>query len=61
MTPSVSVPMRIKWVPNLGWGSPPCSAGGGSLQAEGKAPIAEKAASETWLIAQATRNASGSC
>ena len=61
MTPSVSVPGRMKWPPSLGWGSPPCSAGGGSLQAEEMALIAEKEASVTWPTASATRNANGSC
>ena len=61
MTLSVSVPGRMKWQLCWALGSPPCSAGGGSLQAEEMALIAEKEASVTWPTASATRNANGSC
>ena len=49
MSPSVRVPGPEKWKLCCALGSPPCSADGGSLQAEGMALITEKAVRATCL------------
>jgi len=49
IAPSVRVPGPEKWQLCWALGSPPCSAGGGSLQAEVMALITEKAVRATCL------------
>ena len=61
MPPSRPVLGPERWPLCWAWGSPHCSAGGGSSQVMGTAWTAAKAAIDWCLIASAMRSANGFC